>query len=421
MRSTWRVLAGHRDLRLVLSAGLISRSGDWILLVGLLYRVYAMTGSTVASALTMLSAVVPQVALGQVAGVFADRWDRKRTMIVADLLMAIGLLPLLAVRSAGQVWIVFVVLLWEGAVQQFFSPAEQAIVPRLVPDDQLLVANALNGQVSDLARLTGSALGGIIAAIGAVAAVTVADAVSFVASAILLLVIKTSGDTARLRAGARRITAVLSELRDGFRLMAGPGALRALMIFALVTGIGEGVFGSLLAPFVEHVLRGDSKDFGFIAAAQAVGGIAGGVVAAAVSQRLSAAKLLSYGAVGLGVVDLAIFLYPIGYVAVWPAIAGMILAGLPSALSVAGMVTLLQRASDDSYRGRVFGTLGAVQGIAILAGTLAAGFLSRDLGIISVIAIQGAAWVLAGLGMMVWLRKGAADLTTRYEIPVEAG
>ena len=115
MRSTWRVLAGHRDLRLVLSAGLISRCGDWILLVGLLYRVYAMTGSTVASALTMLSAVVPQVALGQVAGVFADRWDRKRTMIVADLLMAAGLLPLLAVRTAGQVWIVFVVLLWEGA------------------------------------------------------------------------------------------------------------------------------------------------------------------------------------------------------------------------------------------------------------------------------------------------------------------
>jgi MFS family permease len=412
MRSSWRVLAGHRDLRLVLSAGLISRSGDWILLVGLLYRVYAMTGSTVASALTMLSAVVPQVALGQIAGVFADRWDRKRTMIVADLLMAIGLLPLLAVQAAGQVWIVFIVLLWEGAVQQFFSPAEQAIVPRLVPDDQLLVANAINGQVNDLARLAGSALGGIIAAIGGVAAVTVADAGSFVASAILLLVVKTSGETAKLQAGAHRIAAVLIELRDGFRLMAGPGALRALMIFALVTGLGEGVFGSLLAPFVEHVLRGDGIDFGFIAATQAVGGVAGGLLAAAVSQRLSAAKLLGYGAVGLGVVDLAIFLYPIGYVAVWPAIAGMILAGLPSALSVAGMVTLLQRASDDSYRGRVFGTLGAVQGIAILTGTLAAGFLSRDLGIISVITIQGAAWVLAGLGMMVRLRKGAANFVS---------
>jgi predicted MFS family arabinose efflux permease len=408
MRATWRALAGHRDLRLVLSAGLISRSGDWILLVGLLYRVYAMTGSTVASALTLLSAVVPQVALGQVAGVFADRWDRKRTMVVADLLMAIGLLPLLAVRTAGQVWIVFIVLLWEGAIQQFFSPAEQAIVPRLVPDDQLLVANAVNGQVSDLSRLIGSALGGVIGAVGGIAAVTAADAASFVGSAILLVVVRTSGEVTRQQGDTRRLAAVLAELRDGFRLMSTHAVLRALMIFALVTGIGEGVFGSLLAPFVEHVLRGSGEDFGLIAAAQAVGGIIGGLVAAAVSQRLSAARLLSYGAVALGVVDLAIFLYPLGYVAIWPAIIGMVLAGLPSALSVAGMVTLLQRASEDSYRGRIFGTLGAVQGIAVLAGTLTAGYLSRDLGIIAVITIQGAAWVLGGLGMMIWLGKGTA-------------
>src|SRR5512142_2207744 len=114
MRASWRILARHRDLRLVLSAALVSRSGDWILLTGLLYRVYAMTGSTVASALTMLSAFVPQVLLGPVAGAFADRWNRKLTMIVADLLLAAGLLPLLAVHGSGQVPIVFAVLVWEG-------------------------------------------------------------------------------------------------------------------------------------------------------------------------------------------------------------------------------------------------------------------------------------------------------------------
>src|SRR5580700_4071887 len=68
MRATWRLLAGHRDLRLVLGAGLVSMSGDWILLIGLLYRVYALTGSTVESALVMLSAAAPQVLLGAVAG-----------------------------------------------------------------------------------------------------------------------------------------------------------------------------------------------------------------------------------------------------------------------------------------------------------------------------------------------------------------
>jgi MFS family permease len=65
-------------------------TGDWVLTIGLIYRVYAVTGSTVASALTMASSFAPQVLLGAVAGVFADRWDRKRTMIAADLLLAVG-------------------------------------------------------------------------------------------------------------------------------------------------------------------------------------------------------------------------------------------------------------------------------------------------------------------------------------------
>jgi hypothetical protein len=60
VRATWRALAGHRDLRPVLSAGVISQTGDWILMIGLLYRVYAMTGSTLASAITLLANLVPQ-------------------------------------------------------------------------------------------------------------------------------------------------------------------------------------------------------------------------------------------------------------------------------------------------------------------------------------------------------------------------
>src|SRR5260221_12602169 len=104
MRAIWRVLAGQRDLRLVLSAGLISLTGDWVLRIGLVYRVYVLTGSTVASALTMASSFLPQVLLGAVAGVFADRWDRRRTMIVADVLLAAGRMHALPGRRAGAAW-----------------------------------------------------------------------------------------------------------------------------------------------------------------------------------------------------------------------------------------------------------------------------------------------------------------------------
>jgi Na+/melibiose symporter-like transporter len=406
MRATWRMLAGRRDLRLVLSAGIISMSGDWILTIGLIYRVYAVTGSTVASALTMASAFAPQLLLGAVAGVFADRWDRKRTMITANLLLAAGLLPLLLVDGAGRVWIVFAVMFWEGCVQQFFSPAEQAMVPRLVPEGELLTANAVNGQVANVSRLAGSAVGGVLAAAGGIVVVTLADVVSFLASAALLAMVRTSGHTATSQRGPARdrLTRVRAELGDGLRLAARNRTLRALMIFALVTSVGEGIMSTLFTPFVEHVLHGTPQDLGLIVAAQAVGGIAGGMVAAATGHRIRAARLLGLGAVLFGLMDLAIFLYPLGYVAVWPAIVGMIIVGLPGALTLAGLITLFQSSSEDSYRGRVFGALSALEGISVLAGTLGAGYLSRVAGIVPVLAIQGGGYVVAGLVMLVHLR-----------------
>jgi Na+/melibiose symporter-like transporter len=431
VRSTWRMLRGRRDLRLLLSAGLISTSGDWILTIGLIYRVYVVTGSTVASALTMASSFAPQVLLGAVAGVFADRWDRRRTMIAADLLLAAGLLPLLLVHSAGQVWIVFLVMGWEGSVQQFFSPAEQAMVPRLVTEDELLAANAVSGQVSNVSRLAGSALGGVIAAVGGITAVALTDAASFVVSAALLTLVRTSGRTTAREPSGRtvrtRLARVGAELTDGLRVSARHRVLRALMIFALVTSVGEGIMGTLFTPFVEHVLHGSSQEFGLVVAAQAVGGIAGGVAAASLGHRVRAPRLLSCGAIVFGLVDLAIFLYPLGYVAVWPAAVGMIIVGLPGALCIAGLITLFQRSTEDSYRGRVFGALSTLEGVAILAGTLGAGYLSRYAGIIPVLALQGGGYVVAGLAMLVWLKDTApggpgreSSLATESVAPIAA-
>ena len=197
------------------------------------------------------------------------------------------------------------------------------------------------------------------------------------------------------------------DLRDGLRLTAQHRVLRALTTFALVTSVGEGIMSTLFTPFVEHVLHGSSQEFGLVVAAQAIGGIAGGMVAAASGHRVRASRLLSSGAIAFGLVDLAIFLYPLGYVAVWPAVAGMIIVGLPGALTLAGLITLFQRNSEDSYRGRMFGAVSALEGVTVLAGTLGAGYLSRFAGIIPVLAIQGAGYVVAGLAMLAWLKDGA--------------
>src|SRR3954471_15347309 len=87
-------LRSLRDLGLLLAAGLVSMTGDWVLSVGLVYTVYAVTGSTLASAGALMAAFVPQVVTGLFAGVFVDRWSRARTMVAGNLLLAAGVTPL---------------------------------------------------------------------------------------------------------------------------------------------------------------------------------------------------------------------------------------------------------------------------------------------------------------------------------------
>ncbi len=406
-----RQALGQRGLPLLLSAGLISLTGDWVLRVGLTYYIYALTGSTLASALMLLASFVPQIVLSSLAGVFVDRWDSKRTMIVSNLLLAAGLLPLLAVHQADQVWIVYVVMAWEGCLQQFFTPAEQSLLPRLVDDEHLVTANALGGQTRDASRLIGSAVGGIVAATGGITALALVDMASFLLSAALIARITRLRREARAAARPRSLGGRLSQLRaewaDGLRMSTHQRVLRIVLIFLLVTCVGEGIMSTLFAPFVRSVLHGSSADYGFIVSAQAVGGIAGGLIAASIGDRVRASALFGWGAVAFGVIDLVMFLYPLAWVAVWPAAVCMVVVGLPGALTLTGAMTLMQRNTADSHRGRVLGALGAAEGAAVVAGTIAAGFLGQTIGIIPILAAQGGGYVVAGLLVLVALRPPA--------------
>ena len=399
----------HRELRLLLSAGLVSMAGDWVLRIGLTYYVYALTGSTLASALILLTSFAPQIVLGSLAGVFVDRWDLRRTMVATDVLLALGLLPLLAVHQAGQMWIVYLVSAGQGCIQQFFTPAEQSLLPRLVEDEHLITANALGSQNNDVSRLIGSAVGGVVTAVGGITLLTLVDALSFLFSAGLIAAIRTERRERRALPVAGELWARAAQLgtewADGLRLSANHRVLRIIGLFVLVTCLGEGVMGTLFAPFVRASLHASSSTYGAISAAQAIGGICGGLLAASLGSRYrnSAARVMGLSALAFGAIDLALFLYPLAFVSAWPAIVLMILVGGPGALLTASSTTLLQRNTAPTHRGRVFGALGAIEGIAIVAGALAAGFLGRSLGIIPTLAAQGGGYVLAGALVLVTL------------------
>ena len=407
----WRLLRRRPDLARLVGAAMVSLTGDWLLAVGLTYAVYDLTGSTMASAGVFLTSLLPQVLVGLVAGVLVDRWDRRRTMIAANLLLAVGLLPLLLVDGAGLIWVVYPVLVLEAVVETFFAPAEQAMLPRVVDDTdsaELVTANALNGQAQNLSRLVGGALGGVLAALGGIPLVALADTATFLVAALLVARIRTSGAVAPREASAEDVVrGRFAELRDewveGARVALGSRTVRVLGTFMLITSFGEGIWGTLFAPYVRSVLHGGPEALGIISGIQAVGGVIGGLVVATFGSRWQPQRMLALGAVAFGLVDLAIALYPLAWVHAWPAAVLMIVVGLPGAITSAGLMTLFQQHTDDRERGRVFSMLLLVRALATVLGSLTAGILGGAVGIVPVMAWQGCGYMLAGSIVLVML------------------
>jgi MFS family permease len=137
-------LLRQRNFGLLWFAGLTSMIGDWVLFIALPIYTYNLTQSSLATGIMFMAGTLPRILLGSVAGVYVDRWDRQRTMVIADLSRAVLLLLLLLVRSAEWIWIIYLVAFLQAIISQFFGPAENALLPQLVDESQLVAANSLN-------------------------------------------------------------------------------------------------------------------------------------------------------------------------------------------------------------------------------------------------------------------------------------
>ena len=183
-------LLRQRNYSLLWSSQLISQIGNWALLAALPFFVFELTGSVLATGIMFLVEVIPPILLGSLAGVFVDRWDRRWTMIGANLFRGLLLLLLLVFRSPEQVWIVYVVAFLSSIANLFFGPANNAILPELVREDELVTANSLDALGENVARIIGPAVGGVLLAAIGMAAVALIDVATYVIGAGLIFLIR---------------------------------------------------------------------------------------------------------------------------------------------------------------------------------------------------------------------------------------
>jgi MFS family permease len=395
MRAGWALLR-RRDFGLLWAGGLISETGDWFLLVGLPVWVLQVTGSSLVTATVFLVGLLPGLVVGPLAGVLVDRWDRRRTLVAVSLAQAAALLPLLAVDGRGDLWVVYAVMAVEASLAQLNDPARNALVPSLVDEGDLVGANALIGLNSNLARLAGSPLGGILVELSGLPGLVIGDAVSFLVGAALIGLVGSGRRPAAVAAPAPA-PGVVGEWVDGLRVTLGDRELRWGLVVNGLAGVAQGIFTVLFVVFVARELGGDGAEVGLLRGVQAIGGLLGGVLVVGVAGRLRPGRLLGVSLLVFALIDLAIWNGPILTTAPWLYLGLFVAAGIPGIGILTGLTALVQERTDDAYLGRVFATyLGSFNGLMAL-GMVLAGLLGDAVGVVTVLNGQAALGLLAGV------------------------
>lgn len=399
--SQLRELLRIRDYRYLWSAQIASDFGDSLTALSLLILIERLTGSTVAIAGLMISITLPALVFGVLSGVYVDRFDRRRMMILSDLARAVLVLAFVFVDSADQLPLLYVIAFAQATIGTLFKPARSALLPRIVGEDKLLAANSVSQTSRIVFNLVGTTTAGVLASLStSFAPAFVVDSVTFLASAVLIVGIRTSG-----MPEPGDPTRVWEDMKSGFQTIIASRPLKGMLVGAGVAMLGLGAVNVLGVPFIIGELGISEAYFGLVEGAQVAGMVIAGSMVAVLAVRLKASTLVSFGLVGVGAA--------VGALAasneIWQ--LGIVLFGVGLFITPtqAGVSTLSQTLIEDRMRGRVGGALSALVSGANVLSMGVAGVAAAAIGIRAVFVVAGAIAALAG-GLAWLMLRDTEDL-----------
>jgi len=393
----WRLLRRNREFRLLYLGSLISLGGDWFLTVALLDLVLQLTGSATLASLMLLCQTLPIFLTTPIAGRAVDRLDRRKLMIVVDVLRCLAcLLPLLA-RTPALLPFAYLGVIAISIGSAYFEPASHAALPNIVASDELSAANVLMGSTWGTMLAVGAAIGGIVTMRFGRDVSFVVDAFSFLASAAILW--RMRAQFAEDRAPHHEHAGVVESARETLRYARENPRVLALLTAKGGYGLGAGVI-AMLSVFGKEIFRSGAFGIGLLFAARGLGALFGPFMLRAVGSRrgdlqyrLIAGCVLLFGAgyMGLGLSRSLLA----GACAVFVAHLG---GGAQWQTSTYG----LQRETPDWIRGRVFSADYGFVTLTMSISSLAAGIASdrfgapaATIGIASIAVLWGVVWGVA--------------------------
>lgn len=405
----FRLVRHNRNFRLLWFAQIVSELGDWLYTVAIYSMLLEYTGSARAVALAFVLQVLPQFFVAPAAGVINDRVRRKQVMIASDWMRAVVVLCMVLVRSPQMIWLLYLLLVGETILWAMFEPGRSAVIPNIVPEPEVVLANTLSSTTWSFNFAIGFAIGGVLAAFFGRDTVFVLNSLSFVLSALLIGRMRFDEPHAEGRPPLRaRDLMDFSPIREGIRYVHRDRRLRVTVFakagigfmganWVLLPILGERVFAVHLGGFTAQ--KAGMLGMSTLMACRGVGALIGAFIgsywAGGSQRRMRVGILFGFlaGAVGYFSLSAAPNLPA--------ACAAIILAhGGASAIWVFSS-TLLQLGTEDRYRGRVFSAEFGFSVVTMSLSSYIAGLLiDRSVPVATVAAGVGLAMSIPAI---VWL------------------
>lgn len=410
-----------RNFRLMWSAEFVSVVGSSLtdLAAGIL--VYRLTNSAFMVGLTLMVTAIPTLLVGLFAGVFVDRFDRKRIMLGSDVLRGLIVLTIpLGVANFGLIWL-YGALFCAAIVRQFFDPAWESVVPEIASDDELAAANSFLSISSFGSTAFGFALAGFLAHVDIYLPFYI-DAVTFGVSFLLVFWVRIQKFQAE---ETTTVGVVIGNLRTGVGFLWKTPILRSALIVNLPILFSFGLWNVLLLPMAIHELGASEFEYGLQEALTSLGFVASALMMAKYADRLREGQWMVAATIGMGIFGVAYGFAPnMAF-----AIAMVVGSGFLNAPLGVARRLILQKNTPREMRGRVFSAFAVSRDLVFLTGMAMAGLADvlpiRGLIIAASLMLLGAGvliQVMPGLGTPAaeW-RRAARLLRTAHVGPLDAG
>ncbi|PAP76124.1 MFS transporter [Rubrivirga marina] len=390
------LLRTNRDVRWLWGGTVVSLFGDWFNTLALYRLVLDLTGSESALGGVFLTKLLPLALASPIAGVLADRLDRRKLMIGADVVRAALVLGFLFVRDAEDLWLLYVLAAAQIAVSAAFTPARDAVLPLITKRGELLTANALLAATWSIMLAVGAAAGGPVVDAFGTDVVFWLDAGTYLVSAVFIAGIRLPAREVELDVGGV-VRAGLRRIAEGWRYVRTRPPVRRIAGAKAAWGIGGGGLVFALALLGDQLFpSAGTTGIGVLFAARGLGTGIGPILARTVFRDARRWPAVLAGCIvvsGLGY---------LGVAAVadwrWLVVGFVVFAHAASGANWVLSTTLLQERSEDAYRGRVVATdwllVTLVDSVTIV---IASQLLEAGVGLVVLIAALGAVQVGTGL------------------------